>query len=298
MIKNFNCRNGYVQEKLPYNLDKEQYKSILNHLGGFPDSELASIFEVPIHFIYSLRTSMGIKSFSISIWTEENIALLGTGSDSVIAKKIGVARTTLTNKRLSLKIPCYRKSKGKNTKTNQKWTKKRLEMLGIIEDKEIARIMKCSLRTVSRKRAELKIPSTTRSFWTKERNARLGTNTDVKIAKELKKSTHIISLQRRKLGIPKYKRKWSKEEISKLGTETDRDIGKIIGISTKTVEKKRIELNIPSFKEQFWTKEKIRLLGKIPDIEIAATYGVRTYIISQKRKEMKIPAYKKKAKVK
>lgn len=74
-------------------------------------------------------------------WQTDEINLLGTMTDSALAKRIGRSRKAVETMRLSLEIPAH-------TAHQRKWSKREVAMLGVLPDGAIAKKLKISRRCV------------------------------------------------------------------------------------------------------------------------------------------------------
>ena len=86
-------------------------------------------------------------------WTNDEIALLGTASDTNLAERLKISRTTVTMMRLKLGIERHRYDR------RHKWTDSELALLGTMYDREIAAMLNISSAQVQKKRVELNIDS-------------------------------------------------------------------------------------------------------------------------------------------
>ncbi len=80
-------------------------------------------------------------------WTDEQIAMLGTVSDAVVAERLGCSNTTVYKKRTELGIAPVR----------HRWTAEEIALLGRISDFEVAKRVGLSAKTVNLKRRALGI---------------------------------------------------------------------------------------------------------------------------------------------
>ena len=172
--------------------------------------------------------------------TDEQIHLLGTESDSSLARKWNVSQGTVSHHRRIREIPVYSKwsheeeqllgtnydyiiaqtigktySEVQNRRlklgidawdgNNIKWTKKEIGLLGKISDRELAKIKGCSYSVVAKKRKSLNIKSkNTKYKWTETSLALLGTMTDKDLATKLNLTYDAVSQMRLAKGISPY----------------------------------------------------------------------------------------------
>ena len=127
-------------------------------------------------------------------WTDEEIALLGTDEDPVIARRLGVSPSVVENKRRGLGIRSLRNV----------WKPEEVALLGTAPDREIAERIGRTTEAVLCKRHLLEIaPFVAR--WSQDENALLGTDTDRAIAEKLGRTVSAVETQRWALRIPAFK---------------------------------------------------------------------------------------------
>jgi transposase-like protein len=97
-------------------------------------------------------------------WTEEQVALLGTDHDAVIAQKLGRTLGAVTSKRTQLKIRAFSGSPG----GGRAWTEEEIALLGTDTDETIAARIGRTTGAVAQKRAALKVST----FCDRRRRAR------------------------------------------------------------------------------------------------------------------------------
>ena len=129
-------------------------------------------------------------------WTDEEIALLGTEYDSLIARRLGISTHVVEDKRRRLGIPPRR----------LRWTSEEVALLGTKTDREVAILLGRKVAAVRKKRLLLGINSTV-SHWAEAEIALLGTATDRTIAENLGRTKSGVETKRLSLGIPAYRRK-------------------------------------------------------------------------------------------
>jgi hypothetical protein len=78
--------------------------------------------------------------YSSEFWTAEKIALLGTDSDVVIAKQLGISHATVAAQRRKRDIETYARRRG------YKWGQTELSLLGSYSDREIEQMTAVSGR--------------------------------------------------------------------------------------------------------------------------------------------------------
>ncbi len=188
------------------------------------------------------------------VWTRWHIAKLGTISDAVLARTLGLCVGTVLKKRQKLGIPASRPPKTIH------WTPAVIATLSRIPDGEVARIYGINVVSVYKKRLDLGIrcyarKSKTWHYWTKKEIALLGKmpDGDVALRTGIKKAS--VAWKRCKLKIPPFSTKrpkklltdWTLKEIAVLGTMTDAAAVAALDIAHSAVRLKRISLGIPPF---------------------------------------------------
>jgi hypothetical protein len=88
-------------------------------------------------------------------WTAEQIALLGTDHDKVVAEKLGRTTSAVTSQRTLRKIPAFSGSPG----GGRAWTDEELALLGTDTDAAVAARTGRTRTAVSQKRAARKVPT-------------------------------------------------------------------------------------------------------------------------------------------
>ena len=169
-------------------------------------------------------------------WTDKELSLLGTDSDTAIAAALGLSKNVVEHKRRSLEI----------TRTRDTWSEQELAQLGTISDAELARKLRKSKSGVQRKREELKIPPFL-ARWTAEEIALLGTASDSEVARKLGRDPAGVLSKRLLMRIPPSTPRWTKAEIALLGTDSDRAIAQALGRTDVAVSVRRKKLRIPAY---------------------------------------------------
>jgi len=171
-------------------------------LGKYSDKVLAGKFRCSPRVITKKRKALGITArHGARIWRKAEIALLGTDTDTEIAKQLGVSSSQIRRKRMEYDITAFRSN------SEIRWTKKHLSLLGRINDQELAYRMKVNPATVSKKRIELGIERAEdhRQAWREKRNRELlGTMSDGAIARKLGVTPSAVRLKRVAMGIPAF----------------------------------------------------------------------------------------------
>jgi DNA-binding CsgD family transcriptional regulator len=282
-------------------------KALINQLGKRPDQQLADAFDVPVEQVRRERLLRNApRPRKPGVWTEQELALLGTAPDAKIAERVGVTTTAVKQQRRRLGIAAW----GTTTEQRRhKWTKRQLGWLGKLSDKEIASRLGLSIPTVCWKRQLLGIEPLKASGrgrqWTEKEIALLGTLPDTEVARRIGVHRHRVALKRRQLGIPsavaeKNKQRWTPERIAKLGKVPDREIAQQMGISAGIVTAYRHRHQIPLRCERrrsprgghrvHWQRQHIERLGTVPDRVLAQELGITPQAVAQLRQRLGIPA--------
>lgn len=127
-------------------------------------------------------------------WTEEQIVLLGTDTDTAIAKRLGLPQYTVENKRRRLGIPGFL----------EPWRPAEIALLGKMTDRRVAQRIVRSVEAVRTKRQKLGIPPFV-ARWSDEEIGLLGTDTDRAVADRLGRTLSAVETKRTSLGIPAYR---------------------------------------------------------------------------------------------
>jgi len=182
-------------------------------------------------------------------WSEQADTFLGLITDKALAKALGIARSSVTARRLLLDVPAL------VTQQDYVWTEESLSLLGTKTDIEVAKLTGIGPNSVARKRNLLNIacaPDTRfDESWTPERKAVLGNVTDLEASRILGFHPAYVSRCRRELKI-KAKRPyreviWTEEQIALLGKMHDSKLAALVGVREKDVQYKRSKLEIASF---------------------------------------------------
>jgi hypothetical protein len=88
-------------------------------------------------------------------WAAEQLALLGTDHDKLIAQKIGRTRSAVKAQRQRLDIPVYSGWPGHGPA----WTAEEIARLGTDTDAAVARTIGRTTNAVAQKRMKLKVPA-------------------------------------------------------------------------------------------------------------------------------------------
>ena len=180
-------------------------------LGTMSDHDVAERIGGKAEKVLAKRQALGIKPFKPETspikgkprpnfdWNDETVKLLGTMTDAELAKKLGLANTTVAAKRRSLGIP------GRNERLPAIVIPPNLRrQLGKWSDALIASKLGVAASAVSRYRRKLGIaPIMEAKFLPPEADKLLGKLTDSAVAKQYGVSRTSVGNRRKKLGIPK-----------------------------------------------------------------------------------------------
>jgi hypothetical protein len=145
-------------------------------------------------------------------WTPEMDALLGTTTDAAAAARLGLSSATISNRRMALGIPPFRRHENRQPET---WSAEHIALLGTRVDREIARLVGCCPATVAAKREALGIPAKgpPRFDWSPY-VAELGRTSDADLARRLKVSATSVWQARVSYGIPCFRRPITRLQFS------------------------------------------------------------------------------------
>ena len=94
-----------------------------------------------------------VRVFTNRVWTDDEIAMLGSFKDSYVAKQLCISVSAVSSKRRELGIPFLKIEKSRE----RVWSKKEKGMLGTLPDRELAKLLGISTTTVGNKRRQLNI---------------------------------------------------------------------------------------------------------------------------------------------
>ena len=303
-------------------------------LGTDSDRAIGERLGLPSSTVARKRWVLGIPSYYPSRsaargfrWQARHLALLGTMTDREVARRIGISKTTVAEKRSQRGIPAFLPPPPRI-----EWTADKIERLGKLADSQIARELDVCTLSVRLKRQALGIAAS-RESRPISRNASaadlLGRpNQEIVRATGLDAAT--IRRLREDLGIdepivtalrrstrrrasrsgsatraresdgaagqaPTGRRgcRWRVEEIALLGSAPDVEIGALLGRSTSAVTVTRRHAGILTRPAgQPWRPEEIALLGTAPDPQIAARLGRTVPAVWNQRKQLGVPAWR------
>lgn len=187
-----------------------------------------------------------------------------------------------------------------------RWTKRLLDMLGQIPDRQLAKMAGIHPQTVSHERLRRGVaayaPQRSPIMWTDEMLGLLGTASDRAVAAMLGIGTGGVQRKRKLMNIAPFMEpthvpegySWPPKALRLLGKMSDRDVAKRLGITATAVQFKRAVLSIAPFvepnQEVVWTDEMLGLLGKIADSAFAKRFMLGLHTVQFKRQDLGIPA--------
>lgn len=230
-------------------------------------------------------------------WTESTIALLGTMSDSKLAKQLCISTRAVYAKRTKLGIGSL------NHKGD--WTPENLALLGTMFDAELGEKMGIGSGAVSQKRNKLGIasygPSHKSVVIPSSIDADLGKLSDAVIAKSIGVSiTSVVKYRKRKGIKTSYKTPGTlpEEAYPLLGTETDAALAERFGVSRGWIAECRYRLGIErvTLTAEHLTRVKLpesimAQLGTASDESLAKAAGVCGGTIKRQREILGIAPF-------
>lgn len=183
-----------------------------------------------------------------------------------------------------------------------RWTKRLLDMLGVISDQQLAKTAGIHPQVVSRERQRRGItayaPRRKPIEWRPKMLALLGTASDRAVAAMLGIDHKSVYRKRNLLNIAPFMESphehagyaWPPKALRLLGKMSDRDVAKRLGLSAPAVQFKRSVLAIAPFAQPQqpveWTDEMLGLLGKITDSAFAKRFSMGKQTVQFKREEL------------
>ena len=275
----------FVQLRLPPRL--------MRLLGRMPDERLAKKANATRQQIKYMRYQLGIPAYRKKprdfLWTVEDIKLLGTDADRVIAGILDTTAIVVSRKRRALAIeaayPC--------TNPNAiEWTTEMISLLGKVRDPVVARRFGVSLDQICRQRALLNIPPCTPHLrltaWTPQMLKDVRDMEPAQFVLKHKISLGVVSRKRRGMGLaePRPPRiNWTAEMIARLGTVPDGILARELGIRPKTVWAKRSRLGIPCRPEvMVWTPQMLEEIREMKPAEFALKHKLSVEAVYKRRR--------------
>ena len=169
-----------------------------------------------------------VRVFTGRQWTTNEIKILGTDKDEVIAARVGVSTSAVAAKRRELSIPPFR-SPGNPSQRN--WSEEELSLLGKCSDSELAEKLNISITTVGNKRRALGISRYSKPDrdWSEEELSLLGNVPDRVLAKQLGVLNHTVYFKRKSLNITAFNRTVHEDEKPREAPELKKSEEKMAG---------------------------------------------------------------------
>ncbi|HMP80407.1 MAG TPA: hypothetical protein PKD54_13215, partial [Pirellulaceae bacterium] len=251
-----------------------------------------------------------LRSIRRSEWTKEMDAMLEVCSDREVARKLGVAMSSIRQRRRTIGVVSNKTSKPTQP---PHWTAKADRRLGTMPDSALARELGTTKYHVRTRRLQLGIPAFVppdvppavlekpKALKLTERQlALLGTTFDTTLAKRWGVTAGTVTRLRQKLDIEAFRPvqdiEWTRGMLDLLGEVSDAELAREYELSRNTVKIKRIELGIFPYRKRRMDPEPdlprrvTELLGKIPDKQISDRYKVNRFKLRVYRALHKIPA--------
>lgn len=235
-------------------------EAMLALLGTDIDAAVADGLGLTAYSVNHRRRVLGIPAYgggaggsrSRVRWRPRMLALLGTASDNVVAKRLGLTRQVVWWKRQQLGIRSFAPPI-----LAVVWPKAVLSGLGRRRDTDIARELGVRPATVLKKREQLGIPPlrTERPIVRTERLKDLLVLPSHVLVREHGLSATVIRKLRREYGVRDPERpsdRWTPEVLARLGREPDTVIARKLGMATSSVLSKRRRLGIPALPDARW----------------------------------------------
>ena len=164
-------------------------------LGTKPDHTLAKMLVRSTAAVKQRRNLKRIWLVRLK-WTSADDRLLGKRPDHEIAQLLGRKTWQITWRRRKRGIPNYY--------LVQRWSEKQLAMVGVMSDKEVARLSHHTVKAVARKRFLMgkPKPDPVMVYWTADQDKLLGAMSDDEVAKRTGRSILAVRKRRRRLRIP------------------------------------------------------------------------------------------------
>lgn len=143
-------------------------------LGTDTDTNIAKIYGICLTDVTNKRNELNIKPFNEHFkrkqFTDEEINLLGTLPDAVLAYQLDTTVTTIKKIRTGMSIPMCKKSRQHFSFAESiDWTPKMISFIGTVSDLVASVVLGISKETIITKRVEMDIPpyrhSTKRIQW-------------------------------------------------------------------------------------------------------------------------------------
>ncbi len=211
------------------------------------------------------------------LWTNQEIALLGTASDKKIAKRIGRSYSTVQSIRNLRGIERFGGS-------IRRWTKR--EDAIVRKESASAAVIKTgrSLAAVMGRRHRFGMGAT--AWWKPSEVKLLGTASDESLAARFGRPVSAVRGKRESLSLEKFstqRRPWTKAEDKLVRRLAAADVVAKTDRTLLAVYMRRVALGIQGEAGQQWTKKEIALMGKLSDAQVAARVGRTKESVARKR---------------
>lgn len=299
---------GTRRVRLRYDWTPEQ----IALLGTMSDADVATRIGGKKEAVLDKRQALRIKAFRPKNsavkgkarpnfdWNEENVKLLGTMTDTEVARKLGLAITTVGAKRRSLGIAGVTPSR-----TALVIPPALKRKLGKWSDALIASKLGVASSAVSKARRRLGIPAIMQAnYLPPEADEFLGKIADIAVAQRFGVSRTCVGNRRVALGIAraeivhaiKPRTSLPDEVLTQLGKLTDAHLAKQYGLSTRVIGNRRRELGISAVSQRQLADQALAegRLGQESDASIAKHYNVSKLTVLRWRQGAGIPSFRAK----
>lgn len=279
-------------------------------LGTMSDADVAASIGGKKEAVLAKRHALHIKAYKPTNsvvkgkarpnfdWNEENVKLLGTMTDTELARKLGLAITTVGAKRRSLGIAGVTPSRGALVIPPPLKRK-----LGKWSDALIASKLGVAGSTISNARRKLGIPAIMQAnYLPPEADEFLGKMPDVAVAERFGVSRTCVGNRRAALGIaranivrtPEPSPTLPDEIVAQLGKFTDGHLAKQYSLSKRLITNRRRELGISAAPQRQLADQALAdgRLGQESDASIAKHYNVSKITVLRWRQGAGIPAFR------
>jgi len=220
-------------------------------LGKHTDSEVARRLNRTYGSVQSRRLALKISCANpqFTRWTAEEDGWLSVVPDEIISQRTKRSLCSIERRKRKLFPEKYKSTKGAPF-----WSKAEIRLLGTMTDRELAKKLGRTYRSVEVKRRKMGISVMAirpQFKWTAQRNKMLLTHSDRHLAHLWKCSAKILRCQRRALGIPAIKKDkaWTQREDRLLWLYGNRDAAKRTGRTAGAVNARRSLLGAPDSRQ-------------------------------------------------
>lgn len=231
-------------------------------------------------------------------WDRSKLALLGTMADATLAAKLGVTRTTVTNKRLELKIAAF------VTQKDHKWKPADKKLLGVISDLHLSKKLGICSSQVRNMRLKLGIKAyQNKTDFPDEAVKLLGVEPDSHISELFGVSAALVARERAQRCIARAPHpargdlSLPKKAIKDIGWLLDSMVAKKHSVPVTAVRKYRKVHGIPVCEDRNRKPLPVMafaLLGTMSDGDLAKRFGGSAGLYRMRRISLGIPSYRNK----